>query len=101
MKITLTPETDAEKRSMAESETVMKNVPRMVLIMGGSDTWFSLTGAPFDMYRADVARMANQLEKMEMVGVVKQAFKQMAVESQIANGPAAQIGNRIIQTGRG
>jgi len=99
MKIVITPETDEERRKMPEEGTTFEGVPRMVLIMGGSDSWFSLTG-PIDVLRADVSRMDHQLNNMATVVCVKQAMAQLATEAQIANGTAAKIGQRIIRTGR-
>ena len=97
MKITITPETDAEKSSMPGDATIFEGVERHILIMPEK---FHMTGA-IDVLRSDVDRIGHHFDKMQTVGAVIQALKQMSVASQIANGPAAQIGHRIIQTGRG
>ncbi len=98
MKITITPETDEEKRDMKEDATTFEGVGRYAIIMGENQTWFTMRG-PLELLRTDVARMDHQLASISMVACVKQAMQQLAVHAQIANSPAAKIGNRIIQTG--
>ena len=97
MKIVITPETDEEKRNMPEDATTFEGVDRHILIMGEK---FTMTGNPA-MLRSDVGQLVHYFDKMQTVEAVHQAMKQMATHAQVVNGPAAQIGKRIIQGRQG
>ena len=96
MKIVITPETDDEKRDMPEEGTVFGGVDRHILIMAEK---FHMTGN-VDVLRTDVDRLGHYFDKLQTVGAVQQAMKQIAVAAQVANGQVARPGERIIRARR-